>query len=74
MTKLSDLEKQELLELSRSSQLRDDMRILKMNQEKLIQHNTDYLDMYIQFLNETNELIDHKPKKFKKITGEFFIL
>ena len=75
MAKLSDAEKKELLELSRSSQLRHDMRVLRMNQEKLIQDDTsNTVDRYIQFLNETNELMDHKPKKFKEMRGKFFIL
>jgi hypothetical protein len=72
MATLSELEKQELLELSRSTQLRDDIRIIKRNQEQSSQNIS--LDEYIQFLNETNELINHTPKPFKKITGEFFIL
>jgi hypothetical protein len=34
MAKLSEAEKQELLELSCSAQLRDDLRILKRHQEQ----------------------------------------
>ena len=75
MAKLSNSEKKEFLEVSCSSQFRHDMRMLKkMNQEKLIQNNENTLDLYIEFLNETNELIKHRPKKFKAIKGEFFIL
>ena len=38
MATLSNSEKQELLELACSSQLRHDMRLLKMNQQKLLQN------------------------------------
>jgi hypothetical protein len=70
MAKLSEAEKQELLDLSRSPELREDMRILRENRQVV----TNNIDMYIQFLNETNELIDHRPKKFKEIKGEIFLL
>jgi len=72
MAKLSDAEKEEILELSHSAQLREDLRILRRNQEQWSQGIS--LDEYLQFLNETNELIDHAPKPFKKITGTCFIL
>ncbi len=74
MAKLSDSEKKELLDVSRSSQLRHDMRILKMNREYLVQNLPNALDEYIEFLNETNALIGHTPKSFKAITGEHFLL
>jgi hypothetical protein len=72
MAKLSDAEKEEMLGLSRSAQLREDMRILRRNQEQLSQNIS--LDEYIQFLKDTNELFNHTPKPFKKITGTCFLL
>ena len=63
-------EKQELLELSRSSQLRHDMQVLRMKQEEAMND----IDVYIQFLNETNEMINHKPKNFEAMKGQIFLL
>jgi len=70
MAKLSDSEKNDFLEFSRSPQLRHDMRMLKMNRGGFIKN----IDLYIRFLNETNEMINHQPKKFKEIKGKFFLL
>jgi hypothetical protein len=72
MAKLSEAEKEELLELAHSAQLRRDCQILKRNQENLSQNMS--LDEYIQFLNDMNALMNHTPKPFKKITGTCFIL
>lgn len=71
MARLSEAEKEEFLELSCSAQLREDLRILKRNQEQLAQNFS--LDDYLQFLNEMNELHNHALKPFKKITGRFLL-
>lgn len=71
MARLTEAEKEEFLELSRSAQLREDMRILKRNQEELAQHLS--LDDYLQFLNDLNELHSHVSKPFHKITGRFLL-
>jgi len=70
MATLRDSEKQELLELSRSSELREDMQHLRQN----LGNKPASIDEYIEFLNEMNAMLNHKPKKFRKITGESFLL
>ncbi len=32
------------------------------------------LDEYIKFLNIANKFVNHQPKRFKKISGDDFIL
>ena len=72
MAQLSELEKQELLALSDSAELRHDMGKLREHQK---QKHTEYtLDDYLQFLNDMHELIGHKQRPFKPITEEHFIL
>ena len=72
MAHLSEAEKQELLVLSRSGELRDDMEKLRNHQK---QQQAEYsLDDYLQFLNDMNELTGHKQRPFKPITGKHFIL
>lgn len=70
MATLSDEEKQELLTLSRSSQLREDMQILKGN----LNNQTVTIDEYIEFLDEMNTLNEHRLKEFRPITGDMFLL
>lgn len=70
MARLHDAEKQELLALSRSSQLREDMQILRKNQS----NQTVTIDEYIQFLDEMNALNNHHLKEFRPITGDMFLL
>lgn len=70
MARLHDAEKQELLALSRSSQLREDMQILRKNQS----NQTVTIDEYIQFLDEMNALNNHRFKEFRPITGDMFLL
>ena len=70
MATLSNEEKQELLALSRSSQLRKDMQILKEN----LNNQTVTIDEYIEFLDEMNALNEHRLKEFRPITGDMFLL
>ena len=60
----------ELLELARSSQLREDMRRLRKTQVEA----AHTVDDYIQFLHEMHAMVTHTPKTFRKISGEFFLL
>ncbi len=65
---ISKDEKEELLRLARSSSLREDMRHISSNRHNpLIIHGRVDMDRLITFLTEYNELINHRPKPFKKI-------
>jgi hypothetical protein len=75
MAHLSNEEKDELIELSRSAQLKNDFQIMKINQHEHISiYGTYDLDTYIRFLTSTNAFADHRRKPFKKIEGNNFKL
>jgi hypothetical protein len=75
MAHLSNEEKDELIKLSRSAQLKNDFQIMKKNQHEHIKRNgTRDLDNYIKFLTSTNAFAGHRMKPFKKIEGENFKL
>ena len=71
---LTKEEKEELLELSHSSKLREDFNIIKKNHLFFIKKGKVNLDKYIEFLNFSNAFINHKQKPFKKIEGNNFKL
>ena len=67
MAHLSNEEKDELIKLSRSAQLKNDFQIMKKNQHEHIKRNgTRDLDNYIKFLTSTNAFAGHRMKPFKK--------
>ena len=75
MAHLSNEEKDELIELSRTAQIKNDFQTMKKNQHDLIKRNGTYdLDNYIKFLTSTNAFADHRRKPFKKIEGDNFKL
>ena len=75
MAHLSNEEKDELIKLSRSAQLKNDFQIMKKNQHEHIKRNgTRDLDNYIKFLTSTNAFAGHRRKPFKKIQGDNFKL
>ena len=75
MAHLSNEEKDELIKLSRSAQLKNDFQIMKKNQHEHIKRNgARDLDNYIKFLTSTNAFAGHRMKPFKKIEGENFKL
>ena len=75
MAHLSNEEKDELIKLSRSAQLKNDFQIMKKNQhEHIIRYGRYDLDNYIKFLTSTNAFAGHRMKPFKKIEGENFKL
>ena len=74
MSILSKNEKNELLEMSRSKDFKNDMRKLSENKKKYIRKSSDYLDNYIKVLNLTNAFTNHTQKKLKKIKGKNFKL
>ncbi len=66
--KISEESKEELLKLSRSADLREDMQTLRRNR-----HNPFFkdgrvdADAYIEFVTEYNKFINHSPKPFRRI-------
>ncbi|MCP4403992.1 MAG: hypothetical protein GY801_42635 [bacterium] len=69
MARLSETEKQELLELAQSAELRKDMEILRKNREEIMYS----ADEYIEFLDRMNAMNGHKTRPFRKIDGEFLL-
>lgn len=65
---LSNEEKQELLNLAKSSKLKEDFRELTINRFNpfLVNGNID-VDRIIEFLTECNAFTNHNPKPFRKI-------
>ena len=75
MAHLSNEEKDELIELSRSVLLKTDFKRMRNNQYKHIKRNSTYnLDNYIKFLTSTNAFAGHRRKPFKAIEGNNFKL
>ena len=75
MAHLSNEEKDELIELSRSIQLKTDFKKMRNNQHEHLKRNGTYdLDNYIKFLTSTNAFAGHKRKPFKIIEGNNFKL
>lgn len=72
---LSREEKEELLRLSRSPQLRRDFRIVRKNREQFFMKKGKVdIDKYIKFLTAANAFINHSLKPFRKIEGNNFKL
>jgi len=58
----------ELLELSKSESLNEDMDVLRRQRHNpFIKNGMVDVDAYIEFVSEFNEFINHKPKPFKPI-------
>ncbi|MBI5632027.1 MAG: hypothetical protein HZA15_00880 [Nitrospirae bacterium] len=56
----------ELVSLGRSEALRDDMDKLKSTwQSPFIRNGAIDTDLYIEFVQEFNEFINHQPKPFR---------
>ena len=69
MSHLSNEEKDELIALSRSAQIKNDFQIKKKNQHEHISRYGNYdVDSYIRFLTSTNAFVNHRIKPFKKIS------
>lgn len=65
---ISEIEKEELLKLSRSEKLKEEMRFIKKTKyNPFVKDGVFDIDKYIEFLNEYNRFINHTPKKFKPI-------
>ena len=75
MALLSSEEKEELLRLSRSEQLKNDFRrMLKNQQRHLKKVGTTDLDSYIAFVTAANAFANHSMKAFRKMQGDNFKL
>lgn len=69
--RMSEEEKEELIRLSRSSQLRKDMRRIKCSFFSEA-GNVPSLDDYISFVTTANAFANHQMKPFRKIKGKKF--
>lgn len=59
-------EKEELLRLTKSSTLREDMPYLSMHRHNPVMVDGQVsMDRLLDFLNGINEFINHEPKPFK---------
>jgi len=57
---------EELVRLGRSEELRDDMDKLKSSwQSPFIRNGAIDTDLYIEFVSQFNEFINHQPKPFR---------
>jgi hypothetical protein len=75
MAHLSDQEKDELIALARSVQLKNDFQIMKQNQHEHSKRIANYdVDNYMKFLTSTNAFANHRKKPSKKIKGDNFKL
>ena len=65
----------EILKKVHSSQLRDDFRFLSEHRHNPFLRNGQVdVDAYIQFVTEYNAFISHRPRPFRKMTGNDFRL
>jgi len=75
MAKLSKNDKEEMLRLAKSIELKEDYRRINKNREQLTNvKDGSQIDIYIEFLTLSNSFISHSKKPFKKMTGDHFIL
>lgn len=66
--KISQQAVEEFLELSRFKSLKKDMEILMLQQhDPFIKKGEVYIDVYIEFVTQFNEFINHQPKPFRRI-------
>ena len=65
---LSDEEKRELLDIARSSKLKEDFRRLSENRHNpFVVDGVVDMDRLLTFLTEYNAFVNHRPKPFRKI-------
>jgi len=75
MPRLSKEEKEEMLQLSRSEQLKHDFRRMRENQLRHLKEiDAADLDTYIAFLSAANAFANHTIKPLRKIRGDNFKL
>ncbi len=68
MTRLTEQERLELKQLSQSEKFKQDLKKIKETRINpcMVNGKID-VDLWIKFLTEFNEFINHEPKPFKKI-------
>ena len=65
---ISEKASKELLELSRSGSLKNDMRIVaEQKHNPFIKNGNVDVDAYIEFVSRYNEFINHQPKPFRRM-------
>jgi len=69
---LNKEEKDELLALAGSSQMRRDFQIVRTNHAMNLKNADVGLDNYIEFLTFSNFFANHNQRPFKKIKGDNF--
>jgi hypothetical protein len=75
MVQLSSEEKEELLRLSWSEQLKHDFRSMRQNRQRhLTNAGAVDVDSYIAFVTAANAFANHSMKVFRKIQGDNFKL
>jgi len=63
---ISHAAEKELVSLGRSKELRDDMDNLKSRwQAPFVRNGEIDVDLYIEFVEQFNEFINHQPKPFR---------
>lgn len=62
--RISDRDREDLLELAASASLRDDMRRIASSR-RVPTGKTGDMDYLIAFLTELNEFLGHEPKPFR---------
>lgn len=73
--KLSKVEAEELVELSKSAKFREDMQKVRAGRHNpFIKDGVSNPDAYIEFVTQYNEFINHQPKPFKPIIIKYPIL
>ena len=71
MAILSEQERRELKELAASPALREDLQTLARRRSRHFFRNGRVdVDLVVAFLTEFNEMINHRPKPFKKIMDQ----
>lgn len=70
MGKLSKRSKEEMLKVSRSKNLCDDMKHVAEHRNIFTGEDSKRdVNKFMRFLNEYNRMINHRMKRFKKIEG-----
>ena len=65
---ISKKARKELLELSRSDYIKNDMKIVSgQRHNPFFKNGKVHSDAYIEFVSRYNEFINHKPKPFRRM-------
>ena len=65
---ISQKVRKELLEISRSGYLKNDMKIIaEQRHNPFFKNEKTHADAYIEFVTQYNEFINHQPKPFRRM-------